>query len=135
MQNGFIYINDCVLPSLFAISNDEQEKGLMFEPFPPPIMSFIYPFSKRNQFWMKNTISPLDIVFCNKGEVVQICKGEPLSTATIGGDQLSDLIIELPYGTVQQNNFQLLHKAGIVKSTENKLKKIIAEKYGDFIKF
>lgn len=134
MESGYIYIHNNVFPTLLAISADEQAQGLMGQEWPPPIMSFVYPEPKYNAFWMKNTPSPLDIVFCHNGEVVQICKGEPHSTAIIGGRNLSDLIIEFPYGTVDSSNIKLKHKVGLVKPTAAELKRIIAEKYPGIIK-
>jgi uncharacterized membrane protein (UPF0127 family) len=135
MENGYIYVANNIFPSLLAISEEEQQKGLMFQPFPPPIMSFIYSCPKVNRFWMRNTEAPLDIVFCYQGEIQQICKGEPFSTQLIGDDQKSDLVIEFPYGTVKKSNIKLHHKVGMVKPTESELKKIIAEKYPQFVKF
>jgi len=134
MENGYIYIDDNIFSTLFAISADEQAKGLMFEPFPPPIMSFVYDKPQIAKFWMKNTISPLDIVFCCDGEVKQICKGEPYSTSIIGSDVFSDLVIEFPINTVNRTNIKLGHKVGIIKPTEFELKKIIAQKCHKFVK-
>ena len=134
MENGYIYVDANIFPTLLAISEDEQSKGLMFEPSPPPIMSFIYTEPRVTKFWMKNTPSPLDIVFCCKGEIKQICKGEPYSTSTIGNDNPSDLIIEFPFGTVKNANIKLGHKVGIVVPTESELKKILAQKYHKFVK-
>jgi uncharacterized membrane protein (UPF0127 family) len=48
---------------------------------------------------MKNTQTPLDIVFCRTNHVVGIFKGEPFSTKLIGPDEPSDLVVELPAGT------------------------------------
>ena len=48
---------------------------------------------------MKNTISPLDIIFCNAGKVVAVMQGEPMSTKMIGPGQPSDLVVELPAGS------------------------------------
>lgn len=135
MENGYIYVSNNVFQSLFAISEHEQAKGLMYEEFPPPIMSFIYAKPKINKFWMKNTPSPLDIVFCCNGEVNQICRGEPLSTSIIGEDIDSDFIIEFPKGTVQSSEIKLGDKVGLVKPTNSELIKIIAKKYPEFIKF
>lgn len=127
MENGFIFIGDNIFSTLFAISTEEQAKGLMFEPYPPPVMSFIYSYSSLNRFWMRNTPSPLDIIFCNKGKVIEICKGEPYSTQTIGGC-FSDLVIELPYGTVKNYDIKLGDDVGIIKPTAGELKKIISQK-------
>jgi len=134
MEKGYIYIDNNVFPTLLAISEDEQSKGLMWEAFPPPIMSFIYSSPKINKFWMKQTPSPLDIVFCCDGKIKQICKGEPYSTMIIGSDQLSDLIIEFPFGTVKNTGIKLGNKVGIVQPTASELKKLIAQKNSYFIK-
>lgn len=128
MESGYILIHENVFPTLFAISMEEQARGLMGQEWPPPIMSFVYASPKYNKFWMKNTPSPLDIVFCHNGKVTQICKGEPYSTAMIGDDSLSDLIVELPFGTAAAYGIRLGHHVGVVKPTVAQLKKIIAEK-------
>ena len=135
MKNGYIYVDSNIFPTLLAISEDEQSKGLMYEPYPPPIMSFVYAEPRIVKFWMKNTPSPLDIVFCCNGNIKQICTGEPLSTKTIGDDYLSDLIIEFPFGTVKNSQIKIGHKVGIIAPTESELKKIIAEKTSKFVKF
>lgn len=135
MENGYIYIANNVFPSLLAISEEEQEKGLMFEPFPPPIMSFLYNKPKITKFWMKNTESPLDIVFCCNGLVQQIHKGTPFSTEIIGMDKESDLVIEFPYGTVKSSCIKLYDRVGLVKPNKFELDQIIAKKYPYFIKY
>jgi uncharacterized membrane protein (UPF0127 family) len=134
MENGYIFIHNNVFPTLLAISEEEQSRGLMEQEWPPPIMSFVYATPKYNKFWMRNTPSPLDIIFCHAGEVVQICKGEPHSTAMIGDDRLTDLVIELPYGTAAASDIKLGYKVGLVKPTKDELNKIIAKKYHGIIK-
>jgi uncharacterized membrane protein (UPF0127 family) len=134
MENGYLYIQDYIFPTLLAISSEEQSQGLMYQSWPPPIMSFVYSSPRINQFWMKNTPSPLDIVFCHNGKIKQICKGEPYSTATIGDYTPSDLVIEFPYGTIKQSNIKLGTSVGLVKPNQNELKKIFAEKYSHFHK-
>jgi Uncharacterized conserved protein len=133
MEQGYVHIHNNVYPTLLAISEIEQATGLMEQPWPPPVMSFIYMEPNHNRFWMKNTPSPLDIIFCCQGEVREICVGEPYSTAMIGSG-LSDLVIELPYGTSKKSNIKLGHKVGLVKPTFEELKRIIAEKYHGIIK-
>lgn len=134
MESGYIHVHNNVFPTLFAVSEEEQARGLMGQEWPPPVMSFIYAQPKYNKFWMANTPSPLDIVFCYNGEVRQICKGEPYSTAMIGDDKLSDLVIEFPYGTAITSGIKLGHKVGLVKPTAAEFKKIIAEKYRGIVK-
>lgn len=134
MEKGYLYVKNNIFPTLLAISEDEQSYGLMYQSWPPPIMSFVYGAPRINKFWMKNTPSPLDIVFCFQGKVRKICKGEPHSTSIIGDDNFSDLVIEFPYGTVESSEIQFGHKVGIIKPTEDELKKIIAEKYHSIVK-
>ena len=135
MEQGYIYIANVVSPALLAISEAEQQQGLMGQEWPPPVMAFFYPEPKINKFWMHRTQSPLDIVFCHQGKVSQIHAGKPFSTEIIGDNKFSDLIIELPYGTVDQDKIKIGHSAGIVKPSPEELRKIIAQKYHLFIKF
>ena len=51
MKEGFIYIDDNVYSTLFAISEEEQAKGLMYQEWPPPVMSFVYVAPKINKFF------------------------------------------------------------------------------------
>lgn len=87
------------IPTLIALTEEEQARGLMFKKWPPPIMSFPYDEAKIRKFWMKNTISPLDIVFCRASKVVSIIEGKELSLNFVGPDEPSDLVVELPRGT------------------------------------
>jgi uncharacterized protein len=96
---GTVVINGKEFETLLAISETEQMRGLMGVEPPTPIMSFIYDSPRTNAFWMKGTPAPLDIVFCNGGRVVAIRNGEPHSTKLIGGDCVSDLVIEFPAGS------------------------------------
>jgi uncharacterized membrane protein (UPF0127 family) len=97
-----ISIKGQVFPTEVAITEAEQNRGLMFREWPPPIMVFPYKSAATRRFWMKNTISPLDIVFCKANYVVGIFKGEPLSTKLLGPDEPSDLVVELPAGTASR---------------------------------
>lgn len=135
MESGYIYIHNNVFPTLLAISSDEQSQGLMHQPWPPPIMSFVYATPTINKFWMKATPSPLDIIFCHAGKVSEICYGEPHSTAVIGGDHPSDLVIELPFGTASSSDIKIGQSAGLVKPTLDELRKIIASKSHSIIRF
>lgn len=101
MQNKTISIKGRVFSALVAESEAEQQQGLMGIPWPPPVMIFPYSTASVHKFWMNKTISPLDIIFCKEGKVIDLCSGEPLSTALIGPNTASDLVVELPAGTAQ----------------------------------
>lgn len=88
--------------TLLAVTAEEQEMGLKYKDWPPPVMSFIYASPRINKFWMKDTKSPLDILFCLNNKIINICSGVPYSTMVIGNDHPSDLVIELPAGTCDQ---------------------------------
>lgn len=94
-----------MFPTLVAITDEEQERGLMYANWPPPVMSFPFNTEAKRKFWMKNTVSPLDIIFCKAGKIVQICSGEPLSEKFVGPNEPTDLVIELPAGTSSKHAF------------------------------
>lgn len=100
-MKGTVVINGKEFETLLAISEAEQMKGLMGVEPPTPVMAFVYDAPRVNAFWMKGTPAPLDIVFCNGGKVVAIREGEPHSTKLIGGDCVSDLVLEFPRGTAK----------------------------------
>lgn len=87
----------------------------MYREYPPPVMSFVYSAPTVNRFWMKNTPSPLDIVFARDNKVIAIHKGEPYSTKLIGDWEPSDLVVELPYGTCAQLNIQIGNNIALIK--------------------
>lgn len=128
MKEGYVSINNNVFPTLLAISEEEQTRGLMEQSWPPPVMSFIYTGPRVNKFWMNNTPSPLDIVFSYKGKVTQIHKGIPYSTAMIGDNTFSDLVIEYPHGTVLESGIKIGHKVDLFKPSFDEIIKIISSK-------
>ncbi len=134
METGYLFLDKNILPTLLAISEAEQAKGLMYEPWKPPTMSFIYNKPKQLYFWMKNTPSPLDILFCKNGIVEQIHKGEPYSTASIGGNGYSDLVVELPFGTAKEMDIKIGCNVGLIKPNREELIKICASKYNIILK-
>ena len=99
MKQSKLNVKGIEIPTLLAISDIEQQTGLMYKKELPPSMSFVYDNPKINKFWMHNTPKALDIVFCKNGKIISIAKGEPFSTRLIGPDFPTDLVIEFPYGT------------------------------------
>jgi hypothetical protein len=101
-MSDVISIKGQIFPTLVAVTEWEQQQGLMGKQWPPPVMAFPYHTAAPRRFWMKNTISPLDIIFCRSNSVVGIFQGEPLSTKLIGPDEPADLVVELPAGTASR---------------------------------
>lgn len=98
-KSGTIKIGNHSISTVFAISDSEKERGLMYLELPPPSMTFLYTEAENKHFWMKNTPSPLDIIFCRSGRVISIHDGNPFSTKLIGPGIPSDIVIEMPSGT------------------------------------
>jgi uncharacterized protein len=103
-MNDIVIIGDYKFNTLVAITEEEHNKGLMWKKAPTPIMSFPYDKPEVHKFWMQNTIAPLDILFCRAGKVIDIQKGSPFSVDLIGPDENTDLVVELPLGTVEKYN-------------------------------
>jgi uncharacterized protein len=99
IMNDVISIKGQVFKTLVAVTESEQCQGLMYQKWPPPIMAFPYKRAALRKFWMNNTATPLDIVFCRSNCVIGIFKGEPFSTKLIGPNEPADLVVELPAGT------------------------------------
>lgn len=102
-----VIIGDKQFDALMAITAEETEDGLMYKPWPPPVMAFPFATASVRKFWMKNTLSPLDIVFCRQGKIIGIFAGEPLSLDYVGPDEPCDLVVEFPIGTAQRNNISV----------------------------
>ena len=103
-----LYISDHIFPNIkVAITDEEQSVGLMYQKWPPPIMLFPNDNPKVSKFWMKNTPSPLDVIFCKSGKIIGIFYGKPNSTECFGPNDFTDLVIEMPHGFVEEYNITL----------------------------
>lgn len=88
-----------------ASTPQEQEKGLMFRPPLADDRGMLFPFTPARPvaFWMKNTPSPLDIIFLLDGEVKAIarnattCKSDPCPIYPADG-VIADNVIEVRAG-------------------------------------
>lgn len=121
-----VSIKGQVFQTKVAITEAEQRQGLMFQKWPPPIMVFPYNTAGYRRFWMKNTISPLDIIFCKANQVIGIFNGEPMSTKLVGPNEPSDLVVELPAGTANHLGLQIGDYIGYSPTHETIAKQVIA---------
>ena len=106
-----IILGDHEFSTLVAVSSNEQAVGLMFQKWPPPVMTFPFEKTSIHKFWMKNTPSPLDIVFIRNNKIVAIEHGEPLTTYAVGPNIAVDLVVELPSGTCESKGICVGHSA------------------------
>jgi len=101
-----IKIGNLIFDTLVAITEKDHSIGLMWKKT-AQIMSFPYDKPNIHKFWMQNTYIALDILFCYSGKIVDIQKGIPHSVDLLGPDDLTDLVIELPQGTVNKYNIAI----------------------------
>jgi uncharacterized protein len=89
-----------------ANSQQEQATGLMFRGSMPIDRGMLFNFEPATpaQFWMKNTLIPLDIIFIYKGEIKNIqfdvppCKADPCPSYGPDNTVLIDQVLELNAG-------------------------------------
>lgn len=118
-----VVIGSNTFDTLVAVTEEEHARGLMYKKWPPPVMIFPYKTAEVRRFWMANTPSPLDIIFCKGYKIVDIKYGEPLSTKLIGPLEPVDLVIELPYGTAKNAGIKIGDDVSVFYS-QNTLKRI-----------
>jgi uncharacterized membrane protein (UPF0127 family) len=94
-----------------AIKPDQQTVGLMFRPSVPADggMLFDWGMPRTSQMWMRNTISPLDMVFINAdGSVRSIAENTvPESLAIIDSRGPVRATLELAAGTAARLNIRV----------------------------
>jgi hypothetical protein len=93
-----------------AATEEQQRQGLMYrtELGENNGMLFVFPYSSHHQFWMKNTLIPLDMIFI--GEDFQI-KGlvenaRPESTDPLGISGPSKYVLEVNGGYCHEHGIQ-----------------------------
>lgn len=104
-----------------ARTPQEQAKGLMHRPPLPDDRGMLFPFDPPRpvQFWMKNTPSPLDMVFLENGEVQGIvaavppCEADPCPTYGPETPVPIDQVLELRSGRAAELGLQVGDRVNI----------------------
>ncbi len=90
-----------------ALTPEQQQEGLMFVP-PDRIpddggMLFVFDREQVLNFWMKNTVTPLDIAYARAdGEIVTIRTMPPLTTRTFSSIEPAMFALEVKAGTFEK---------------------------------
>jgi len=110
--------NEDILNSVeIARSLDEIERGLMYrsELCDKCGMLFVFPVSRQQSFWMKNTKISLDIIFVDEnGIILNIAKNTtPFSTNSILSDGPAKYVLEVNAGFSEKNNLKKGNKIDV----------------------
>jgi uncharacterized membrane protein (UPF0127 family) len=88
-----------------AETKSEKKKGLMHFNKLEGIDGMLFNYKKPQivNFWMKNTLIPLDIIFINnEGFVIAIKEGKPNSLKVISSKTPVSVVIEIPRGCAKE---------------------------------
>ena len=85
---------------------ESRARGLMHRESLAPFsaMLFVYPTPRRAQFWMKDTLIPLDVLFFDHRGVLQTVyeNAQPLSLETFGGGEGIQYVLEINAGMAEE---------------------------------
>ena len=100
----------CLFIVELAVTPEEQEKGLMFRRTlaPDAGMLFVFATPQIVDFWMKNTILPLDMIFIRKNGTVDGIVRNAVSYSLTNIFSTGPVIatLEVPAGTAGRLNLQ-----------------------------
>ena len=105
----YVEINGNKIPVELAVTQQEKAYGLMNRINLTGGMLFVYDDEKPRQFWMKDTLVPLDIVFIDKNnEIVTIhhalpCEKDPCK---IYQSLPAQYVLEVNYNFTFENNIK-----------------------------
>lgn len=86
----------------FAVTQEQQRRGLMWVTDLPQGTGMIFPISPPRiaRFWMRNTLIPLDMLFIAPGGMIIkiVTRRDTNSEATTSSDVPVSAVLELPAG-------------------------------------
>jgi uncharacterized membrane protein (UPF0127 family) len=88
-----------------AISEAEQERGLMHRPPLPQGRGMLFPFAlpRTISFWMKDTPAPLDLLFMRPdGTVAAILHGKPDDRTPLSAGEPVSAVVEIGAGEAER---------------------------------
>jgi uncharacterized membrane protein (UPF0127 family) len=109
-KDKIIDFGDCALQVRVALTESERANGLMGAPSLGEDEGMLFVFEKTNfaNFWMKNTLIPLDIAFVNESlQVVKISSMEPHVGRASSAPHLAKYVIEANKGWFKKHRIRV----------------------------
>jgi hypothetical protein len=105
LETGTVTVDGHTLRVWLAKTAAQQAEGLMYVPADQIAddqgMLFIFPEDNYRSFWMKNTITPLDIAFARSdGEIVKIWQMPALTLQSFPSLEPARFALEVKAGTL-----------------------------------
>ena len=116
MNKGYVWFNNSYVEVEIAITLEEKKTGLMNRANIPENsgMLFIYDREGIHDFWMKNTLMPLDIIWLDwTGRIIHIekymqpCEIDCTDCPQFGPEMYSKFVIELNGGYTDKYNINV----------------------------
>ena len=129
-QTQLCFENNCFDIEL-ALTSKEKNQGLMFRDYlgENKGMLFVFEMEEKHDFWMKNTLIPLDIIWLNEDKEVvfisknnQPCKDDGCST--INSDEKAKYVLELNAGITDKIGLEVGDRANSYSSASLRINKI-----------
>lgn len=113
----YVQINEINIPVELAVTNEEKAIGLMDRINLTGGMLFVYDNEQQRQFWMKDTLIPLDMIFIgNDNKITKIHHAVPCTTlqcAIYPGN--AKYVLEVNYNFTTENKISEGMKVSLVK--------------------
>lgn len=94
-----------------AATDEEKQRGLMNRSNLPSNRGMVFVFrpERKVTFWMKDTLIPLDMIFINRGKIVNIAKNALPNQTTILYPSQEDVteVVEVNGGFAEQHNVKV----------------------------
>lgn len=119
IDSSFVKINDNIINIQLADSPEKWSRGLMFISELPENegMLFIFPDEVHRNFWMRNTLIPLDILFISSDKtIIDIATLQPCEQdlcQSYRSKEPATFVLEVNAGYTEKNNIEIGDKIEI----------------------
>lgn len=104
-----VKIKNITIPVEVELTQAQQEKGLMYRTQLEGGMLFVYSNEAQRNFWMKNTLIPLDIIFIDSdNQITAIKHAKPCvgDFCDIYSSPKAQYVLEVNYDFTSRNNIR-----------------------------